>query len=71
MLNTKFQKDLRRFRKQQRKLLSNGYRMHETDWEILRGGRRDDIIVDVQISTCGKYVYTKLGKHPTKGEVNG
>jgi len=35
--------------------------MHETDWEIHRGGRWNEIIVDVVISVDGKYVYTKLG----------
>lgn len=50
------------FRRQERTLTNEGYRRHETDWEIHRGGRHDEVIVDVKISTCGKYVYTKLGK---------
>lgn len=49
------------FRRQKRDLEAAGYRRHETDWEIIRGGRYDEVIVDVKISTCGKYVYTKLG----------
>ena len=39
-----------------------GYQRHETDWEIHRGGRYDEVIVDAKISVCGKYVYTLLGK---------
>lgn len=50
------------FRKEERQLLKAGYRRHETDWEIDRGGLQDHIIVDVKISVNGKYVYTKLGK---------
>lgn len=48
-------------RRQARELKAKGYRMYETDWEIHRGGRRKERIIDVKISTCGKYVYTKLG----------
>lgn len=39
-----------------------GFRKHETDWEIHRGGRWNERIVDVKISVDGKYVWTKLGK---------
>ncbi len=51
-------------RREQRNLERNGFRRHETDWEILRGIRYDEVIVDARISICGKYVYTKLGKRP-------
>ena len=50
------------FRREERALTRDGYRRHETDWEIHRGGRYDEVIVDAKISACGKYVYTKLGK---------
>jgi hypothetical protein len=50
------------FRRQERALLAEGYRRHETDWEIHRGFRRDHVIVDARVSVDGKYVYTKLGK---------
>lgn len=49
------------FRRQERTLTKAGYRRHETDWEIIRGGRIGDRIVDAKISTDGLYVYTKLG----------
>lgn len=52
------------FRKEERRLKREGYRRHETDWEILRGSRYDEVIVDARISACGKYVYTKLGQKP-------
>ena len=52
------------FRKQKRDLYKLGYKMHETDWEIHRGGLYRHIIEDVKISVCGKYVYTKISKDP-------
>jgi hypothetical protein len=53
-------------RREARELQSQGYRRHETDWEIHRGlGRTDEVIIDVKISACGKYVWTKLGKPKT------
>ena len=51
-----------RFRREKKRLLSQGYRQHETDWEIHRGGKIGWVIADAIISTCGKYVYTKLGE---------
>jgi hypothetical protein len=45
-----------------RRLTLAGYRRHETDWEIIHGGRYDEVIVDAVISVDGKYVWTKLGK---------
>ena len=50
-------------RREQRNLERKGYRRHETDWEILRGHRTDERIVDAKVSVCGKYVYTKIGKN--------
>ena len=64
MIVNAFTKSCLAFRRQRKKLESQGYRMHETDWEILRGGRWNEVIVDVQISSCGRYVYTKLGPKP-------
>lgn len=49
-------------RREERKLSREGFRKHETDWEILRGGRHDERIIEARISVCGRYVYTKLGK---------
>lgn len=49
-------------RREQRSLEANGYRRHETDWEIHRGARFEEIIVDAKISVDGKYIYTKLGR---------
>lgn len=49
------------FRRQQRELERRGYRRHETDWEIHRGGRYNEVIVDAIVSVDGKYVYTLLG----------
>lgn len=48
-------------RREERRMKAAGYRKHETDWEIHRGGRQKERIVDAQISQCGKYVWTKLG----------
>jgi hypothetical protein len=48
-------------RRQAKRLEAAGYRRHETDWEIVRGGRYREVIVDVQIDVSGKYVWTKIG----------
>ena len=49
-------------RREQKALEAQGYRRHETDWEIHRGFRYKEVIVDAKISIDGKYVYTKLGQ---------
>lgn len=49
-------------RREAKAMLAAGYRKHETDWEILRGGRYDERIVDAKVSVDGKHVWTKLGK---------
>ena len=61
MVVTDFTKRALAFRRQQRDLFAQGYRIHETDWEIHRGARYREVIIDAKISVCGKYVYTKLG----------
>lgn len=38
------------FRREKRDLIAKGYRKHETDWEIHRGGHQNEIIVDAKIS---------------------
>ena len=48
-----------RIRRERRDLLAAGYRQHETDWEIHRGCRMGEKIVDAIISCDGMYVYTK------------
>ena len=64
-INWEFVSSVLRIRREDRRMKAAGYRRHETDWEINRGGRMEDVIVDAQISQCGKYVWTKLGKpHP-------
>ncbi len=49
------------YRREQRHLEGLGYRQHETDWEIIRGGRTNERILDAKISIDGKHVYTKIG----------
>jgi len=49
-------------RRERRRLLALGYHPHETNPEITRGHRRDEIIIDAIISADGKYIYTKIGK---------
>lgn len=56
------------FRREERALLRDGYRRHETDWEIHRGFRSNEVILDARVSQCGRYVYTKLGKRPPTAE---
>jgi hypothetical protein len=68
---TEFTRSALAYRREVRDLTKQGYRQHETDWELHRGwaswenARSKDgkwRIVDAKISQCGKYVYTKLGK---------
>jgi hypothetical protein len=49
-------------RRESRRLESLGYRKHETDWEIHRGARYGEVIVDAKVSADGKYVWTKTGR---------
>lgn len=42
-------------------MLAAGYRRFETDWEIHRGYRWRDVILDAKVSVDGKYVWTKIG----------
>lgn len=49
-------------RRETRRMTALGYRMHETDWEIHRGARYGEVILDAKVSTDGKYVWTKIGR---------
>jgi hypothetical protein len=60
-LNWTFIRRVLAYRREDRKMKARGYRRHETDWEIHRGGRQEERIIDAVISQCGKYVWTKLG----------
>lgn len=61
MILSELTKQLLASRREDRKMRAAGYRKHETDWEIHRGGRYQDVIVDAKISVDRKYVWTKLG----------
>lgn len=61
MIFTEFTRKCLAFRRERKKLESQGYRMHETDWEIHRGSKFNEKIVDAKVSVDGMYVYTKLG----------
>jgi hypothetical protein len=58
-------------RREKRDLERQGFRRHETDWEIHRGMRQREVIVEARISTCGKYVYTKLGLKTPNAKLTG
>lgn len=61
-LNWEFIRSCLASRREAKRMEKAGYRRRETDWEILRGIRTDEVIVDAKVSVCGKYVWTKLGK---------
>lgn len=67
MLVTDFTRNALAVRREKRHLLAQGYRQHETDWEIHRGFLWDHVIVDAKVSVDGRYVYTKLGKRAIDG----
>lgn len=60
MIVTEFTKRALAMRRESKRLIALGYRLHETDWEILRGGRHRERIVDAKISADGKHVWTLL-----------
>lgn len=62
MIVTKHTRRWLAIRRDRRRMEAAGYRLHEVDWEILRGGRQTEVIIDVKISADGKHVWTKLGK---------
>lgn len=61
MIVTEFTRRALSARREERALTVQGYRRHETDWEIIRGFRWREVIADVKISADGKHVWTKLG----------
>lgn len=62
MVVTEHTKRALKFRREERAMKALGYRRHETDWEIHRGYRTSEVILDAQVSVDGKYVYTLLGQ---------
>jgi hypothetical protein len=58
---TEFTKRCLASRREAKRMEAAGYRKHETDWEIHRGFRHRERIVDAKISADGLYVWTKLG----------
>ena len=64
---TKFTKDAIAYRRQQRRLLADGWdHVEDPVWEIDRGGRCDEVIVAVEIATDGKSLYVKTAKRATQ-----
>lgn len=61
MLVTERTREALKFRREERELMKAGFRRHETDWEIHRGGRYRERILESRISCDGRYVYTRLG----------
>ncbi len=51
----------RAVREERERMEAAGYRKHETDWEIHRGARWRERIIDAVVSQDGLYVWTKLG----------
>ena len=47
-------------RREHRIMTACGYKKHETDWEIHRGAKVGQKIVDVKISADGRHVWTKI-----------
>ena len=70
-LDWDFIKSCLKARREIRDMKKAGYRMHETDWEIDRGSKQDQIIVDVKIGYSGKFVWTKLGPKQIDKDGNG
>lgn len=58
---TEFTRSALATRREHRALTALGYRRHETDWEIMRGAKVGQVIVDAKISNDGMSVYTLVG----------
>lgn len=69
MIVTNYTRQALMLRRERRDLEAKGYRRHETDWEIDRGGLTDHVIAEAHISSCGKYVYTRLAPGPSRLDV--
>lgn len=61
MITTDSQRRTLAFRREKRRMEAAGYRLHETDWEIHRGGRWREVILDAKVSVDRKCVWTKIG----------
>lgn len=48
-------------RREARRMRAAGYRLCETDWEIIRGARWREMILDVVVASDRKHVWTKIG----------
>lgn len=59
---TEFTKRALAYRRESKRMTLLGFRRHETDWEIHRGARQNERIVEAVISGDGMYVWTRLGK---------
>lgn len=70
MVSTHRQRSMLAAKRENRKLTALGYRRHETDWEIVRGGRQREVILDVKISHDRRHVWTLIGDEltPKAGE---
>ena len=60
MLVTPLTKRALALRKEKFRLEALGFRRHETDWEIHRGFRQNELIAEARVSLDGKHVYTRL-----------
>lgn len=54
-------KKAKAWRTQERNLKKQGYDRCEPTYRIVRGAELDKVITDTIISTCGKYIYYKIG----------
>ena len=61
-INWPFIHKVRAMRKESRFFSSRGFTQHEPDWEIVRGGKQDEVILEVAISSDGKSIWTKVGR---------
>jgi hypothetical protein len=58
---TAFTRSALAVRRERRDLTKQGYTCHETEWEIIRGHRWQEVILDVRISADRKHVWVKTG----------
>lgn len=58
----KFTKRVLQYRRETKKMNAAGFVLVEPDWEIMRGSRQDEVVLDVKICCDRKHIWVQIGK---------
>ena len=62
MKMTDWTREVLAYRREKRRMEAAGYKYHELDWRMHRGGLMDHVIADVKIDSVGTGVWYRLAK---------